>query len=52
MQTSSQTLKNMNKANYKDTWITTEVVLVPFLLLLEYALVCWGILRNNKLEEF
>ena len=42
----------MNKPNYKDTRLTTEVVLVPFLLLLEYVLVCWGILRNNKLDEF
>ena len=43
----------MNKANYKDTRITlTEVVLVPFLWLLEHALVCRGILRNNnKLEN-
>ena len=43
----------MNKANYKDTQITsTKVGLVLFLSLLEYVLVCWGILRNNELEEF
>ena len=44
--------KNVNKANYKDTRITTEVVLMPFLLLLEYVLIYWDILRNNKLDEF
>ena len=38
------------KANYKYTRITLNgAVLAPFLSLLEHVLVCWDILRNNKL---
>ena len=43
----------MSEANYKDARITlTEAASAIFVFDLEHALVCWDILRNNKLEEF
>ena len=44
----------MNEANYKDTQITAEAVLVPltFAVDFEHVLVCKDINRNNILEEF
>ena len=44
--------KNMNDANYKDTRITlTKAVSAIFVGDFEHVLVCWDILRNNKLKN-
>lgn len=45
----------MNEANYKVTRIKLSATSSPstfFVVDFEHVLVCWGILRNNKLEEF
>ena len=45
-------LKNMNEANYKDTRITlAEAASAIFVVDFEHVLVCWDILRSNKLQN-
>ena len=44
--------KNMNEPNYKDTRITlAEAASAIFVVDFEHVLVCWDILRSNKLQN-